>query len=510
MTSTFQPELIQPYDVVGGRLDLVSATSLKWAFTNSAQIRLFNGSAWRQVTCSTEPTLANTAYDITGTVALQPNTIYDIFAEYSSSTAFNLVASRWATGGDGANNTLETYNATAAMTALNAPGPNIVTRTSAVGSGNEAWTVFDQAGAIWVASSTSLPQTIMYDFGAGNSKVINKYRIVNHPDGPTAWTLEGTNGAGVYSDASGTNGWVVLDTRSGQGGSDGSYSSFYYTTVSLSSQPYQKYRMVITAKASANALSLREIQFVASANSLAGGSSRVRTYEATVIYNAGDRVTYGGHDWVCILQTTAGTTPVAGNYWVDNGTSVSGDFSGLYRYDGVLVSDSSATGKKRRWLGIIYTFNNGGTVNFRDDVNYRYVSNWYNRKNLSLNGSNSTSSWVYTSATVRENANGSGATRPQFVSCITRNIQIGGKLVVCSSSGTSGYSVEGIGFNSNTAMSHSVYQNFTSTAIRVATGFTYNRDAFGYNWIAQLEAGDGTNEAYRAGSLSSITVNIEG
>lgn len=87
-------------DTVSGRLDLVSATSIKWAFQNSNQIMLNNGSQWNLVKVATEPTLSNTATDLNG-IDLAPNTIYDIFAEYSSATAFTLVASRWATGGDG-------------------------------------------------------------------------------------------------------------------------------------------------------------------------------------------------------------------------------------------------------------------------------------------------------------------------------------------------------------------------------------------------------------------------
>ena len=64
-------------DIVGGRLDLVSATSIKWGFQNSNLIRLVNPDTgrWELVKCATEPTLANNATDLNGT-ALAPNTIY--------------------------------------------------------------------------------------------------------------------------------------------------------------------------------------------------------------------------------------------------------------------------------------------------------------------------------------------------------------------------------------------------------------------------------------------------
>ena len=411
-----------PLDVVGGRLDLVSATSLKWAFTNSAQIRLNNGSSWEIVTPSSEPTLANTGLDLNST-ALAPNTIYDIFAEYSSSTAFNLVASRWATGGDGANNA-GTTSCVPLMTAANAPGPVVVT-TGSVYTTNYGWCAFDGSGTTdWLifTDPSAAAQSLMIDFG--NPVCINKYYLIsayranNATDAinghPKDWKLQGTNNtSAAYGDAINANGWTDLGTETGKTASAVSQTSSAYTCIN--SQSYRYYRLRVTASGNNGAVNLSGLTLVASANSLAGGSSRVRAYEASVIYNAGDRVTYGGHDWVCILQTTAGTTPVAGNYWVDNGTSVSGDFAGLYRHDGVLVSDSSSTGKKRRWLGIIYTYNNGGTVNFKDDVNYRYVSNYYNRKSKTVKSYNTNDTWTYASNVVRESNSGSGQVRGMFI-----------------------------------------------------------------------------------------------
>lgn len=86
---SYQEITIDPFDVVGGRLDLVSATSIKWGFQNSNHIRLFNPTSekWELVQVTTEPTIDNTDLDLNGT-ALAVDKIYDVFAEYSSGTAF--------------------------------------------------------------------------------------------------------------------------------------------------------------------------------------------------------------------------------------------------------------------------------------------------------------------------------------------------------------------------------------------------------------------------------------
>ncbi|MFH0960250.1 MAG: carbohydrate-binding protein, partial [Pseudomonadota bacterium] len=236
-------------DVVGGRLDLVSATSLGWRFWKNNQIRLFSGSSWELIRVASEPTAANTANDLNG-AALAVNKIYDVFAEYSDSTSFNLKFSRWSS------------------------------------------------------------------FGAGVS-------------------------------------------------------------------------------------------------------SRTAAYSSGTTYNIGDRVTYGGHDYVCIQSGSNKTPSSEATYWDDNGASIDGDFSGLYRHDGVLVSSNSALGKKRRWLGVIYTYSNGGTVNFKDEEIYRYIGNYYNRHQKAVKTYNTNANWTYGTLTWREANGGSGNVRGQMVSATT-------------------------------------------------------------------------------------------
>ena len=275
--SNHYPEGTDPIEVnidsVGGRLDLVSSTRIKWSFLNSNQIKLYNPTTqrWELIRTSTEPTLVNTTNDLNET-ALVPNTIYDIFAEYSSPTAFNLVASRWSYGGDGANNTSESY-ATPVMTANNAPGP--ITLTGNGASGYEEFYAFNQADGssdttgVWVGSQ------LMINFG--QPVCINKYKLKSRNASqknwiafPKTWTLEGTNGAGVYNDATGTNGWTVLQTVSqSEDLAANTWETNYHTFENNKS--YLKYRIVPSASWGTG-YAINELKLVAASNSLDRGN----------------------------------------------------------------------------------------------------------------------------------------------------------------------------------------------------------------------------------------------
>ena len=510
---TFQPEIAGlNLDVVGGRLDLVSgsSTSIQWTFLNNNMIRLFNPSTgrWQIVQAASAPTLTNVSNDLNGT-ALAPNTIYDIFAEYSSATAFTLVASRWATGGDGANNASTAY-ATPVMTSNNAPGPVVVSARSEVvadGQTYSAFRAFNQTSAdykdAWgsgAAPSSGTPQNLMVDFG--QPVCINRYAMQqrnNDTNGfPADWKLQGSN---TDNNLNNDTNWDDLDTRSSvsapaqaawwPSGTGTTFTNF------INNRSYRYYRIRITAISGTIGLAMvANLKLVAAPNSLAGGSSRVRAYETSVIYNAGDRVTYGGHDWVCILQTTAGTTPVAGSYWVDNGTSVSGDFSGLYRHYGVLVSDSSPTGKKRRWLGIIYTYNNAGTVNFKDEETLRYISNFYNMKDSYIFSNNTSSNYTFVNTSLLESNNGAGSVRGRCISCFTQGVVA--NLNSAAFNTTVGATVQ-ISISKNlTAIN---YTHLTQAVANYSNSLcgTARTTLYGFNFFAIMESvGANTGNQYTA------------
>lgn len=88
----------------------------------------------------------------------------------------------------------------------------------------------------------------------------------------------------------------------------------------------------------------------------------------------------------------------------------------LHRHQGVLVHQDTPTGIRRRFLGTIYTYDNSGTVNFKDEKLYRYVSSYYNKTRKALMAIMTGTAWTRDQSTW-VTGNGDNSTRLQFVLC---------------------------------------------------------------------------------------------
>ena len=235
----------------------------------------------------------------------------------------------------------------------------------------------------------------------------------------------------------------------------------------------------------------------------AGASTRNAAYAAGTTYAIGDRVTYGGNDWVKISTAAAGTTPVAGAAWTDNGTSVVGDFAGLYQHEGVWVQANSAAGKKRRWLGVIY-LSAAGT--FLDDVNNRFVSNYYNRRNNPVRTNNTTTQWQYQTNTWRVSNNQTGQVYGRFMSCVTQSslftsIQNFESITAGGAGGT------GCGLNITTGDPIACTYNIGAAVYnQVEMSSSYAASIYGYNFICTMERGDNANNNYFNGGANTSCV----
>lgn len=97
------------------------------------------------------------------------------------------------------------------------------------------------------------PLRIDYDFGEGEAKTVNMYRVhaAYHPRAPKAWVFYGSNDPAAYNSAS-DDGWVVIDecesqldweTPTGSG-----MLAQYCTKVFANDAAYRFYRMKITEK----------------------------------------------------------------------------------------------------------------------------------------------------------------------------------------------------------------------------------------------------------------------
>jgi hypothetical protein len=89
---------LSPFDVMDGRVEYVSSTSIKWAFVKSNQVVLYSNtdSEWKLVELASEPTGANDDETI-GEVALTYDANYDVFLKYSSGTAATIAFVPWKT-----------------------------------------------------------------------------------------------------------------------------------------------------------------------------------------------------------------------------------------------------------------------------------------------------------------------------------------------------------------------------------------------------------------------------
>jgi hypothetical protein len=160
------------------------------------------------------------------------------------------------------------------------------------------------------------------------------------------------------------------------------------------------------------------LEFAKWGTSAAGSSTRYSAWATSTAYKIGQRVSQGGSYYACLIAHTSGTfsTDLAAGKWV--AVTGAGDFLGLGVTDGRLVYANLGDWRKYRWLGVIYTYNNGGTVNFKDDEQYRYISNFYNSISKAVYGCyNYAGTWATTSTSYVEIGGANNFTKGMFVLC---------------------------------------------------------------------------------------------
>lgn len=155
------------------------------------------------------------------------------------------------------------------MTSNTTPSPNVTSASTELGAGYRAWNGFDHdAVNMWgTANPTSLPEWLQFDFGAGNSWIVTKYKLTGNfwegPNSPGAWKFQGSNN-GVD--------WVDLDTRSGQTWVAQETKTFNFSN----STAYRYYRLYVTAVyALNNILVVGELEMMGTAG---GGGPQAYSY----------------------------------------------------------------------------------------------------------------------------------------------------------------------------------------------------------------------------------------
>ena len=105
-------------------------------------------------------------------------------------------------------------------------------------------------------TNQQLPLRVDYDFGDGNAKVVNAYRIWGawRERAPKAWTLYGSNNPDAYN-ASSDDDWEVIDSNSGevtwsQGSNNITPEGRVYSCIN--SKAYRYYRLKVTERVGGN------------------------------------------------------------------------------------------------------------------------------------------------------------------------------------------------------------------------------------------------------------------
>jgi hypothetical protein len=168
--------------------------------------------------------------------------------------------------------------------------------------------------AYWCPTNTALPHWIGYDFGAGNSKVINKYRFMGHTgsssSNPKTFKLQGSNDNSI---------WIDLDSRT-----LADYNAYTWTDYLTFSNntSYRYYRLYITAVlgGGANYTAVAELQLIAAPGSFlykctsAGTALQSEPAWGTTI--GGTTAESGGPTWTCYYDDTVASNRAGVDYFV--------------------------------------------------------------------------------------------------------------------------------------------------------------------------------------------------
>jgi hypothetical protein len=249
--------------------------------------------------------------------------------------------------------------------------------------------------------------------------------------------------------------------------------------------------------------------------STAGSSARHENYDNAHAYAVGDRVLSSSVYYLCIQAqgTSAGKTPASyPDYWESLGSApANSDFNGLGMKDGVPTLGVGSTYVKYRWLGCIYTHSNGGTVNFKDDVNYRYVGNFYNQAPIGVSAWNTGDDFSITSTAWEEYRGGTGAVRGNFVLAASQDCLLtffGGVQGPASV-----WAKMGMGLDAtNSPVDGVIFQGYSNLWASGSTVF-HHVIAPGYHFVTQLDClGSSGTATYNSGSgiKSRATVHCQG
>lgn len=181
-----------------------------------------------------------------------------------------------------------------------------------------------------------LPLMVDYDFGDGNAKVVNAYKIwaAWSKRAPKAWTLYGSNNSSAYGAAS-DDGWVEIDSHIGetswtQGDSNITPEGHIYFCDN--STAYRYYRLKVTAHNGQQYFEMVQLEYFNAGELHLNVASDSAEWPASI--------TFSGN--VKVVKEGEGTLAASGDLNIDEGTLVVK--SGVVRVGG-FMNIGNASGK---------------------------------------------------------------------------------------------------------------------------------------------------------------------
>ena len=205
-----------------------------------------------------------------------------------------------------------------------------------------------------------------------------------------------------------------------------------------------------------------------------------------------------GKPYDVFVYDNAGTPTLETLVWTNDSTRA----TGLTTQDGVLVKSGDAT---RLYVGTIYT---SATGQCEDSLTKRYVWNYYNRVRRAMRRYDTTDSWTYTTATVRQ-ARANSSNQLDFVIGFSED-GFEARLIALGSNSSTGTLTAGIGYDSSTAIVGMSSQVTPSSQIQTMTGFWSDIPAAGKHTLYMLEysTASGTSTWYGDNGASLIQSGI--
>ena len=208
------------------------------------------------------------------------------------------------------------------------------------------------------------------------------------------------------------------------------------------------------------------------------------------------------YDVFC-FQNAGVPTLELGTAWTNDTTRA----VALAYQNGILVKSGDAT---RRYLGTFYTTS---TTTTEDSQANRYLWNYYNRVSRQMKRRETTASWTYTTATIRQ-ANANAANQINFVIGVSEDA-VNASLISSVNNNTAGiYVANGIGLDSITAASpDTIGTGINSSGAGYGLEIMCAYDGFpgaGRHYLSWLEYSAATGITTWNGTPVSATMVISG